>query len=168
MACTFLRRKKDRPRCKRPSHPKILYKVRRNVSEAVPARFFVPCTERRTPWQTTNFCSPRRSTPTTITTPRKFRSSRDWKRCASVRVCISVRQAPRDCIIWKNRTVSAPWATACQLSLRTSPGCLTLQNGNQFCWFGVCSISMNGLLPPMPRIRSWHMAVKLGGVSMPG
>ena len=77
-------------------------------------------------------------------------------------------QPPRDCFIWKNRTVSAPWATACQLSLRTSPGCLTLQNGNQFCWFGVCSISMNGLLPPMPRIRSWHMAVKLGGVSMPG
>ena len=77
-------------------------------------------------------------------------------------------QPPIDCFIWKNCTVSAPCDTACQLSLRTSPGRLTLQNGNQFCWFGVCSISMNGLLPPMPRIRSWHMAVKLGGVSMPG
>ena len=121
MACTFLQRKKDRPRCKRPSHPKILYKVRRNVSEAVPARFFVPCTERRTPWQTTNFCSPRRSTPTTITTPRKFRSLRDWKRCASARACTSARPPRAVCTTSSMRSSITPSTKPSRATARTSP-----------------------------------------------
>ena len=76
--------------------------------------------------------------------------------------------APRPARIWKNSTASAPWATACQLHSRSTPGRFSGLTSREAVTLGVCSISQNGCPLLSPRIRSWVNAIHSGCSSSGG
>ena len=62
---------------------------------------------------------------------------------------------------WKNITPFAPWAIAWYDHRRMMPGRLRALCACQFCWDGVCSISIHGCPSLRPRMSVWANAVSV-------